>query len=130
MTNQTPRSITPSSGGVFRDLGLRVKLIFKLLGDRRISPFLKLLPVGSLLYLLFPEGLFGIILATPLDDAFVIWLATYFFVELCPEDVVAEHMKRLHSANRVDLSESVPPADVIDGEFSEENEAGKNPPVE
>lgn len=130
MANQTPRSITPSEGGVFHDLGLRIKLIFKLMGDRRVSPFLKLLPVASLGYLVFPELILGPILATPLDDAFVIWLATYLFVELCPDEVVAEHMKKLRSGKLADSSESAPPEDVIDGEFSEENEAEKNPPAE
>ncbi len=130
MTDNIPRSITPSGGGVFKDLGLRIKLILKLMGDRRISPFLKLLPVGSILYLLFPELILGPILATPLDDAFVIWLATYFFVELCPDDVVAEHMKKLQKVLPADLKDTSPPADFVDGEFVDDTGADKNSPVE
>ncbi len=127
MANQTPHSIVPSEGGVFRDLGLRLKLILKLMGDRRVSPFLKLLPIGSLGYLLFPELIFGPLLATPVDDALVIWLATYLFVELCPDEVVAEHMKKLRGAPQIDDPDaSVPPADVIDGEFAEEDQEQKN----
>ncbi|MCC6147524.1 MAG: hypothetical protein IT308_08155 [Anaerolineaceae bacterium] len=128
MTEQKSHSLIPASGGVFQDLGLRIKLILKLMGDRRVSPFLKLLPFGSLMYLVFPELILGPILATPLDDAFVIWLATYLFVELCPDEIVTEHMKKLRSALPSDGSSYIPPEDVIDGEFSEEKGAENNPP--
>lgn len=130
MTNQIPHSITPPGGGVFQDLGFRIKLILKLMGDRRVSLFIKLLPIGSILYLLFPELIFGPILATPLDDAFVIWLATYLFVELCPDDVVAEYTKKLKKAIPADTEISKPPADTLDGEFVEDSGTDRQNPVE
>ena len=71
--------ILPPGGGVFQDLTLRVKLILRLIGDGRVNVLLKLLPIGSLVYLVLPDLAVG-----PIDDAAIIWLATYLFVELCP----------------------------------------------
>lgn len=90
----------PEGGGFFQDLSTRAKLILRLLGDRRVNVFLKLLPIGSVIYLLMPDLAPG-----PIDDAAVIWLGAYLFVELCPPDVVQEHMRALTS--------------VIDGEWRE-----------
>ncbi len=82
---------SPGSG-VFHELALRIKLISRLMADRRVSPLLKLLPLGSLAYLLAPDLVPG-----PLDDVAMVWLLAYLFVELCPPDVVAEHMRALTS---------------------------------
>jgi len=113
----------PSKEGIFQDLGLRIRLVLRLMADRRVSPFLKVLPVASILYLFFPELIFGPILATPIDDAFVIWLATHFFVELCPDDIVAGHVRHLKRSMAADLNETTPPADVIDAEFIDEEKS-------
>jgi hypothetical protein len=80
----------PTGGGFFRDQVLRLKLILRLLADTRVSPFLKLLPLGTVVYLLFPDLAPG-----PIDDAAIIWLGFYLFVELCPPDLVQEHLEEL-----------------------------------
>lgn len=84
--------ITVPSSGVFHELALRIKLILRLMADHRVSPLLKLLPLGSLAYLLAPDFLPG-----PLDDVAMVWLLAYLFVELCPPGVVAEHLGALTS---------------------------------
>ena len=81
------RSQIRRGGGVFQGLSQRIRLIVRLMGDPRVSPLLKVLPVGTLLYLIIPDLAPG-----PIDDAAIIWLGTYLFVELCPPDVVQEHM--------------------------------------
>jgi len=87
------RNIVPSQGGgMLRELGVRMKLILRLMRDSRVNPLLKLLPVGTLVYLIVPDLAIG-----PIDDAVVIWLGSVLFVELCPPDVVKEHMDALHS---------------------------------
>jgi hypothetical protein len=91
MTDKPPRSVVPS-GGVFRELSTRLKLILRLMGDGRVPIFLKLIPVASAVYLLFPDLAPG-----PLDDAAIIGLGGYLFVELCPAHVVKEHMDALTS---------------------------------
>lgn len=119
MENKTPKGITPYSGGFFPEIGLRIKLIMKLLGDRRVNLFLKVLPVASLVYLIFPD-----IAPGPVDDALIIWLGSYLFVELCPDEVVDDHMKKLrHFVIPTDASTSsmpeAPKGEVIDADFTE-----------
>src|SRR5512146_58607 len=88
----------PPQGGIVRDFIMRVKLIMRLLGDKRVNPWLKVIPIGGLLYLVSPLDLIPDI-ALPvigeLDDAAVLWLTNYLFVELCPPQIVAEHVKAL-----------------------------------
>ena len=76
--------------------------------------FLKLLPIGSLIYLFSPLDA-----AIPfIDDAVIVGLGTYAFIELCPPEVVEEHQAKL--AGR-DTSHTSPDDDseVIDTSFTE-----------
>ncbi len=86
------RTLIPSEGSMFADVALRLKLVGRLMLDSRVSPLLKLLPIGSLVYLLAPDLLPG-----PIDDAAIIWGGLYFFIELAPAHVVEEHVKELTS---------------------------------
>ncbi len=98
MANKHDILKNPNSG-FFQDLILRIKLILRLMGDRRINFFLKLIPVAALIYLVSPIDLLpGIALPVigALDDAAVIWLGSTLFVALCPDDVVQEHTDALH----------------------------------
>ena len=114
MSNKKRRDIVVSSGGgVWRDLLLRLKLIVRLMGDKRVNPFLKLLPVGSLIYLIYPFDLISIIPGvSALDDMAIVSLGAYLFIEFCPPDVVQEHMQQLTS--NMDMVEGND--DVIDAE--------------
>ena len=84
--------------GFFQDLILRLKLILRLMGDKRVNFLLKILPLGGLIYLLSPIDLIPDI-ALPvigyLDDALVIWLCMTLFVALCPDEVVQGHLSEL-----------------------------------
>lgn len=113
MSEQNKRAIsTPKSGGFFQDLTVRFKLIFRLLADKRVSPLIKLLPIGSLAYFLVPD-----ILPGPIDDAMVIWLGTYAFVELCPPDVVKEHLEDLSGVLSSEWREPPDEEEIIDAEY-------------
>jgi hypothetical protein len=123
MQNKSGKSITPYSGGFLPEIGLRIKLIVKLLGDRRVNIFLKAIPVASLIYLIFPDLAVG-----PIDDALVIWLASYLFVELCPDDVVEFHLARLkhvvlpgEAGSTMDAAPESPKPEVVDAEFKDIN---------
>ena len=107
----------PPQGGLVRDFILRVKLILRLIGDKRVNPWLKVIPVAGLAYLISPLDIIPDIMLPvvgELDDAAILWLTNYLFVELCPPEVVAEHVKALtaSAAHRDD-------DDVIDGEAVE-----------
>lgn len=90
--------VISSGGGVMRDLVLRFKLIVRLMGDKRVNPFIKLLPMASLAYLVFPFDLISVVPGvSALDDLAIISLGAYMFIEFCPPDVVQEHMQNLTS---------------------------------
>ncbi|MFU8771439.1 MAG: hypothetical protein ACNA8H_03355 [Anaerolineales bacterium] len=119
MVEKNNRTVTPYRGGVFFDLMNRVRLILRLIRDRRVSFLIKLLPIGSFIYLIvYPDLAPG-----PVDDAAIIWLGMYAFVELCPPEVVQEHMAALdrqvgkQKGSRATASSEVD--DVIDAEFRE-----------
>ena len=100
MADRKSGKLMVPQGGVMRDFVKRLKLITRLMSDRRVSFFLKLLPLASVAYLIFPFDLapgiaFPIIGA--LDDAAILWIGSTLFVELCPSNVVKEHMQALES---------------------------------
>lgn len=109
--------ISAGGGGVFNDISNHFKLVFRLIRDPRVNPFLKLIPVGTVLYLLIPDLIIG-----PIDDAAIIGFGLFIFVELCPQDVVEEHRAALagtvpgqwHDPQQIDDE------DIVDAEFTEE----------
>jgi hypothetical protein len=90
MTNEKKSRDITASGGIFTGISNQLKLIVRLMADSRVSPLIKLLPLGTLVYLLSPDLVPG-----PIDDAMIIWLGTAAFVELCPPEVVKEHENNL-----------------------------------
>ena len=90
--------LIPSQGNVLRNTIFRIRLILRLVADRRVNPWLKLLPIGGILYIISPIGILNDI-ALPiigeLDDAAILWITNYLFIEFCPTDVVQEHVNQL-----------------------------------
>ena len=122
MTEKKPSEIMVSQqGGVVRNVINQLKLIFRLMGDKRVSVLAKAIPLGAFAYLLFPADLAPNI-ALPvigvLDDAAILWLGSYVFTELCPPEVVAEHMKALSANINPDAAKD----DVVDPETTEVND--------
>lgn len=97
----------PPGGGVLQELYFRIRLILRLMGDRRVSPILKLIPVGAVAYLVWPIDIPG-----PIDDAGVLWLGSSLFIDMCPPQVVAEHTAALGRGSQGTIDEN-----VIDAEF-------------
>lgn len=116
MNENKNRTITKSGGGIFHNLAIRIKLILRLLADPRVNPMLKLMPIGSLFYLIIPDLIPG-----PIDDAAIIWLGTYLFVELCPPDVVQEHVEALAQVVPGEWRDPLDEEEIIDVEFWEED---------
>ena len=113
--------ISLPSKGVFNEILQRGKLILRLMGDKRVNPVLKLLPIGSLVYLVVPLDFLPV---NPVDDALVVWLGGYLFIELCPPDVVQEHMAVLNQVLPGEWKEPTPGSDseeVIDAEWREKS---------
>jgi uncharacterized membrane protein YkvA (DUF1232 family) len=114
--------VISSGGGMWRDLVLRFKLIVRLMGDSRVNPFIKLLPVASLAYLIFPFDLISVVPGvSALDDLAIVSLGAYMFIEFCPPHVVDEHMQQLTS--NMDVVTGL--EDVIDAETIDVDEDEK-----
>ncbi len=125
MAEKKPSDITiTQQGGVIRNVVNQLKLIFRLMGDKRVNVFAKLIPVGAFAYLLFPADLAPNIVLPfvgMLDDAAILWLGSYLFTEFCPPDVVAEHMKALSGNMNSDDTQD----DVVDAETTDIKEDTK-----
>lgn len=110
--------IVTQQGGVVRNILNQLKLIFRLMGDRRVNFFAKLVPVGALIYLVSPIDAVSLPIIGAVDDAALLWLSSYIFTELCPPDVVTEHMKALASNTTSNGAQD----DVVDAETTDVNE--------
>ena len=131
MPQDKRKTISPYSGGIFQGVTDQIRLIARLMVDRRVNPLLKVLPAAGLVYWLVPDLVPG-----PIDDAVIIYLSTALFVELCPPDVVQEHKDAIERLNpnkvtKVTIEEPADPSaeeppskpeepDIIEGEFHEE----------
>jgi uncharacterized membrane protein YkvA (DUF1232 family) len=126
MAENPNRKMVERSGGFFQDLTNRFRLISRLIMDERVNPLIKILPVATLVYVVSPIDLLSV---NPIDDASIIWIGTTLFVELCPPEVVQEHLHKLAGRIMPDQWKGgVPPTqegDVVDGEFYE---SGSKPP--
>jgi uncharacterized membrane protein YkvA (DUF1232 family) len=111
---KTRKIVVPASRGMTREFVDRLKLILKLMGDSRVSPWVKLIPIGAIAYLVSPIDLImGIPGVAALDDAAILWIGSNLFVELCPPEVVQEHRQNLES-NLEDSSGDIVDADATD----------------
>jgi hypothetical protein len=118
MNEDERKNIMNMKSGIFNDLTSRIKLIMRLIADPRVSPFLKILPIGSLFYFIIPDIALG-----PIDDVAVMWLGTFLFVELCPPHIVQEHMDSINqTSSSQQENNNITSSDIIDAEFSDPEE--------
>ncbi len=109
----------PSPGqrtGIWSAAWHTLRLAWRLLRDRRVSPFAKLLAPGlALAYLLFPidvaPDLFPLL--GQLDDLAILLIAARLLVELSPPSVVAEYEADLYGSGQAQ-SGSPPPGEVVE----------------
>lgn len=74
-----------------------LKLFSRLIKDPRVSLTTKLLLVGSLVYVIaptdiLPDFLLGV---GQMDDLAVVLAGSKFFLQLCPPEVVREHLRAI-----------------------------------
>lgn len=125
MDKKTDGNIIPSQGNLFRDFALRSRLILRLMADGRVNFLLKLLPVGALAYLISPVDFIPAAVAPIIgtaDDIAIVWMGLYLFIEMCPPNVVREHLKTLLNNMQDPASEtktSDDASEIIDGEATD-----------
>jgi len=83
--------------GFLAEIIRNIKLVWRLLWDPRVPTWVKMIPLGTLVYLLFPVDLIAdpVLGLGQLDDVAVALLGMKLFIYLCPQDVVAEHLRQL-----------------------------------
>ena len=113
-TNNPLDQARKANEGFFKGLYNNLRLIVRLLKDDRVSPLIKLLPIGALIYLVVPVDILPI---NPIDDGLVVWLGGYLFIELCPDDVVVEHRIALRQLKDIEVTPDEPASEVIDGSY-------------
>jgi uncharacterized membrane protein YkvA (DUF1232 family) len=104
-------------GNMFKNLVMRGRLIMRLMNDSRVSGLLKLLPLGSLIYLISPIDFIPGMVAPMIgaaDDVAIVWFGITLFIELCPSEIVDEHLAEL--TGRVVTTQE---GEIVDGEVSE-----------
>ena len=118
MTNRNRPKLTSS---FFSTIADEIRLVLRLMADRRVNPFLKILPIGTVLYFFIPDLILG-----PIDDALILGIGTYLFIELCPPHIVKEHREALRNIVDSKLSEvdkdriPIHEDEIIEGEFLDE----------
>lgn len=122
MPQSTLKRLVPTNQGVIQDVITKAKLIYKLMGDRRVSSYLKILPVGSLIYLISPVDFLPFL---PFDDIAIVGMGLYLFVELCPQFVVEEHLTNLRlniprPFDNIHKDEVIVDAEIVEPENKEE----------
>ena len=111
------KSVVSQQGGMLQGLLKQAKLVGRLIGDRRVNGFLKLIPIASIIYLISPVDLIpGAVVPVvgALDDAAIVWIGTTLFIELCPPHVVQEHRDALNGYSSGD-------GEIIDAETRDVN---------
>jgi hypothetical protein len=90
--------LSPSRvGGFVTHLPSFVRVFYRLMTDRRVSPLAKLVPLLGLLLLLTPPALeLDLVpLVGELDWLLVLFISLKVFIWLCPPEVVREHVTRI-----------------------------------
>ena len=95
--------IVPSQGGALKDLLTKLKLIARLMADRRVPVWIKLLPIGAVAYVLSPLDLVpgaALPVVGAIDDVAILWLGASAFLEVCPREVVGVRWEGVKAAGR------------------------------
>lgn len=109
-----PMKVTREENGAIvawlEDALRQLRLAWRLFVDRRVPLWTRIVPLGTLAYLLSPLDIlpdFPPMGLNQLDDLAVLFLGLKLFIELAPPEVVREHL--------ADLGERVEAWRVVDG---------------
>jgi uncharacterized membrane protein YkvA (DUF1232 family) len=113
----TQRGQTPDvkrTAGLLSEIIAQARLVWRLLTDRNVPTWVKLIPPLALLYLIFPIDLVPdpVLGLGQLDDLAIILLGIKLFIEMSPRSVVQHH--------RDDIAGSMPPepeGEVVDASY-------------
>ena len=104
-----------------KDVARQVRLAWRLLWDKRVPLWTKLIPPVALAYVLFPFDIIPDVAVGlgQLDDVAVLLIGVKLFIELAPPDVVHEHLRALGARIKEwhVVDEEGSPSSVIEGRY-------------
>jgi uncharacterized membrane protein YkvA (DUF1232 family) len=97
-------SLSSNQLGFFGELWQQAKLTIQLFLDPKVPIYLKALPIAAVAYLLFPFDFLPDVVPGlgQLDDITILLLGAKVFIELAPQDVVAQYLGRVRSLDDVE----------------------------
>jgi uncharacterized membrane protein YkvA (DUF1232 family) len=112
-------SLTSGGTGFFSELLQQGKLVFQLLLDPDVPIYLKALPFAAVAYLLFPFDFLPDVIPGlgQLDDITILLIGAKMFIDLAPQDVVAQYLDRFQDAR-----DEVDSIDDHKGELQDEDD--------
>jgi uncharacterized membrane protein YkvA (DUF1232 family) len=122
------RQIKPVNLGILADIIRQARLAWRLMFDPRVSLWLKTIVPASLVYLVSPIDFMPDVIPGlgQLDDLALLVLGVKLFIELCPPEIVREHLQELlGEANwRVEPNPSTPPPPpkIVDAPYEIKND--------
>jgi uncharacterized membrane protein YkvA (DUF1232 family) len=117
------RQTKPVSLGILADIVRQARLAWRLMFDPRVPLWVKMIVPASLVYVISPVDFVPDVIPGlgQLDDLAVVVIGVKLFIELCPPEIVREHMQELlgESNWRVEPNSSTPsPApNVVDAPY-------------
>lgn len=118
MADKNNREITShKGGGFFQSISINIRLVIRLMLDPRVNIFLKFIPFVSVVYFLFPD-----IVPGPIDDALIMGVSFYLFIDLCPPEIVEEHLRELTrtiEGEIRDADDKIDDEEIVEAEFRE-----------
>ncbi len=110
MPTEAPKT-NRNRSGVWYVIAREARLVGRLMLDKRVPWYLKLLPVGAVAYVVWPADLLPF---NPLDDAALVSAAFYLLIELCPPAVVEEHRQSMKGVISGQWRDIAPPPQVAE----------------
>ena len=116
--NYNSKKASKMDANIINSMLMQIKLILRLMSDTRVSSLIKLLPIISIFYLILPidfvpGGLMTVIGAA--DDVAVMWFGFTLFLELCPTDIMDEHIAELTGKVVSTSAGDVVEGEIVDG---------------
>jgi len=114
MSKLPSRSEVKETAGFLGNVVRQARLAWRLLRDRRVPAWIKLIPVGAVIYLISPIDLIPDLIFPglgELDDLAILLLSAKALVDLSPPDVVRQHLDQIIGRRRTREAGEPPPSE-------------------
>jgi len=117
------RQIKPVNLGILADIIRQARLAWRLMLDPRVPLWVKTIVPASLIYLISPIDFVPDVIPGlgQLDDLAVIVIGVKLFIELCPSEIVRQHMQELLGESNWHVEPNAPapspPPQVVDAPY-------------